>query len=125
VRRGRWYLVPLIGFGLRTAIEPEVASYYAISVIFGALLADMIESRRWLTATLLTWLAFSEPFAFPGDSYWPALGAREQAWLRFAVPVMLTVVALARRDPPAVPKDSPPLSGRLPSDEASALVATA
>jgi hypothetical protein len=96
--RGRWYLVPLLGFGIRTALDPNVVSYYAVTLIFAAIIADMIPAPRAPLNTILCWLAFSEPFSWRWTPTWPAPSAGVQAWIRLGVPVALVVLLLLRSD---------------------------
>lgn len=100
VARGRWYLVPLLGFGLRTSLDPSMAGYYAVSVLLAAMIADLVPLPRSPMKTLLAWLAFSEAFPFPGVSSWPAFDFTVQAWLRLVVPLFL--IAAAWRATPEV-----------------------
>lgn len=95
VRRGRWYLVPLLGFGIRSGLDPMTVSYYGVSVVFGAILADMFPRPQSPLKTIAAWLVFCEPFSLV-SGYWPALSQPDQAWLRLSLPAVLAVVLLSR-----------------------------
>lgn len=114
MRRGRWYLVPLIGFGLRAALDPAVVSYYAVSIIVGAVIADALPRPKSPITTVVAWLAFSEPFAWPWLGSWPAPSPGHQAWMRLGVPLVLTVVLLVRRD--REPRRPRPFAGTTSSN---------
>jgi hypothetical protein len=104
VRRGHWAAVPLIGIGLRVAIDPGDFSYYAVGVVTAALGWQIVRSNRarasqpsiigslpW--AAMAAWCALSAPSGF-GKFFHPGLPWTTQAVLRLTVPLALIVVAL-------------------------------
>jgi hypothetical protein len=46
IRRGRWPALLLLGAGARIALDPAVHGYYTASIVVGALLWDLLGSRR-------------------------------------------------------------------------------
>ena len=97
MKRGRWYVVPLLAFGLRAAIDPMVESYYGLAVVFAAAVADLLPRPRQPYLTVAAWLVFSEPFAWPWIGFgWYGPTLDQQMWLRLLVPIAFAVYVLAR-----------------------------
>lgn len=46
VGRGRWYLVPVIAFGVRLALDPATAPYYMAGAVFGLFVWDVMRPLR-------------------------------------------------------------------------------
>jgi hypothetical protein len=64
--------------------------------MLGALVADLLPRPRFPVALLLCWFAFSEPLPMTNQYFSPPAPEWVQGWLRLLVPVLLTVVLLAR-----------------------------
>ncbi len=90
--RGRWPAVLLLSVGARIALDPATHSYYTAGVLAGALLWDLVGSRRPLPAwTLLSYLALA---VVPLASHDPAV----RGAFRLAVIATFTIVIVAGPD---------------------------
>lgn len=47
VRRGRWYLVPMVAFAVRVNLDPAAFDYYTAGPVLGALIWDYMQPARW------------------------------------------------------------------------------
>ena len=108
--RGRWWAVPLVGFGVRLLLDPGSWTYYGAGVAAGALLADLVSRRRLPVASLLCFAALFYPgylrittlakgydlLADPGVRH-----LLDDARLAGCAVAMLSVVSVRRRPPSA------------------------
>jgi hypothetical protein len=102
VRRGQWAAVPLIGYGLRVAIDPGDFAYYAVGVLVAALAWELLRDEperftRW--AWYIPWtviaasIALSAPAGF-GRFVHPHMPSTAQIVLRLFVPLLVVGYAV-------------------------------
>jgi hypothetical protein len=89
VRRGQWAAVPLIGYGLRVAIDPGDFAYYAVGVLVAALAWQLLGQRASIPwAVIAASIALSLPAGF-GRFIHPHLPSTAQIVLRLFVPLLV------------------------------------
>jgi hypothetical protein len=102
VRRGRWAAVPLIGYGLRVAIDPGDFAYYAVGVLVAALAWQLLRDDAESSMSSVSWIpwaviaasvALSLPAGF-GRFTHPDLPSTAQIVLRFFVPLLVVGYAV-------------------------------
>jgi hypothetical protein len=102
VRRGQWAAVPLIGYGLRVAIDPGDFAYYAVGVLVAALAWHLLRDRpepftRWSAPIPWTVIAASIALSVPaglGRFIHPHLPSTAQIVLRLFVPLLVVGYAV-------------------------------
>ena len=102
VRRGRWMAVPLIGFGFRVFMDPQMWLYYGLGPIIGAALWDCSSRRKlplWTGITAL--VEFGVPTVSP-----PWSGPTRLVWFAVLAVAILRPsrdVVAATTDPASTP----------------------
>ena len=102
VRRGQWAAVPLIGYGLRVAIDPGDFAYYAVGVLVAALAWHLLRdnpepSARWSSSVPWTVIAASIALSAPaglGRFIHPHVPSTAQIVLRLFVPLLVVGYAV-------------------------------
>jgi hypothetical protein len=102
VRRGQWAAVPLIGFGIRVAIDPGDFAYYAVGVLVAALAWHVLREApdrhiRWLASIPWAVIATSTALSVPaglGRFFHPHLPSTAQIVLRLFVPLLIVGYAV-------------------------------
>jgi hypothetical protein len=118
VRRGHWAAVPLIGFGVRVAIDPGDWGYYAVTVVVAALAWHVLSDSNWIPwAAMVAWLAVGAPAGL-GRHLQPHVPWSAQAVLRLTVPLALVALVLCVEARRRSRSDAVPRLG-LPRAEAS------
>jgi len=104
VRRRRWPALVLLGVGARIALDPGVYGYYTAGVLLGALLWDLLGSRRPVPLwTLLCGATLAVAPALTSDG---ALLGQLRLWLVLSFTITLLLLP-ARQYGPITPAKAP------------------